>query len=1263
MAKKRRPPWDPFTRPQPTWDCVTHPTVLIQAWKKAHSYLRSKSWFADVLELDLSAVDLKNYINSLSTEIKAGPEAFAPAAMRLVPAPKSDENPWVFTSSGWEPGEETSKFMRPLAHLLLRDQVFATAILICLADYVETVQGDCSLSTEAAQKAGVSSYGNRLLCDWIKETGSPMRAEFTWGNAALYRKYYVDYRAFLQRPIDVCRRYRTVEGSDTEMGVVSLDLQGFYDAIPLAQARTALKSLCDTADVQSDEKFWQAVENCFAWNWERTDQNYKSLLKAQSLPVGIPQGLVAAGFFSNAYMVDFDRLVSRLIRRRKPEVNGGWKIVDYCRYVDDIRLVVVGTRISDNKNIAGNCAAWLGKRLKKSVESQKCNDKKSGYATHDELESRTLRPTLMSAIQGKLSGPFDLETLEDAGFALDGLLNTVRENEASYSSVSENATAHDDSPLSLARIHFAKHSVRDDTVVRFAAYRKVTSLRARRFLVAAEAGETRSLALSRVDAEMEMSARRLIRLWSRDPSLVIVLRHALNLFPAPELLEPVVEALKISVKPRSSAKENPDAAFTRAVALYAVGELFKAGLIETGVDVNQAELPEKADLDGYRELLADFASALLAEASTPWYVARPAVMFLLSVGRTPQLNSKARNVLGDEYSLLLSFVNEPISNDQGDPTHRVPLILVLDQLRGDRKRTLTRLRTVYAKLIATDREVFAEQLSLANPQLAAEFARQLRNRKLPASALMTEFVEASSEEGSSKHSTADLSRKSTLTQIMRARDNPFIQETAALQLLHQLAEAVVRNQFEADDLFPDGIALESTSNWTALLNPKRKLSLKVEKRSLQSKDPRYTTPSWAKGERALLYALGRVTRAAVLGNSDFTATGYEFFQCRDGYCGLRSSWFKRQHGLSAGLSISEWESASCSPWFASLITHLLSWPGSRVDPDGEFVSIVTVRGLLRAVKQRLGTLKSIFGSKTSTPFYDVPVSHAFTTPPILSMALIQTVRPTHGDLVTHGAELSSRAIRPVHRGHLASTLRLAADHISLRKTYDKPDRVDLVVLPELAVHRDDLDLVKRFIDATQAIVFCGIAFHHNHRRGGLVNSGLWIIPEHRKTGRSFRLLTQGKKHLIPSELTMNVLPYRPHQFILKLHDGVERKPYAVSATICFDATDLALAADLRDQTDMMIVAANNKDVPTFDTMATALSWHMFQHIVIVNSGEFGGSVVCAPYKQSYERVLKHDHGGFQAAISIVEIDLSDYQRMRERPPKKLKSPPAGFTRH
>ena len=343
--------------------------------------------------------------------------------------------------------------------------------------------------------------------------------------------------------------------------------------------------------------------------------------------------------------------------------------------------------------------------------------------------------------------------------------------------------------------------------------------------------------------------------------------------------------------------------------------------------------------------------------------------------------------------------------------------------------------------------------------------------------------------------------------------------------------------------------------------------------------------------------------------------------------------------------------------------HLLTWPGCRFDSEGEFSQVTTTAKLLEKVRQRIRHLAKMYGKSSSLPIYDVQIRNPLKNPPVISIGLIQTVRPTHEDLQNYGPELNGHGFRAIQRAHLASLLRLAWEHAKLRKTYDKNPQLDVVVLPEIAVHRQDVDLVERFIDATQAIVFCGLSFYKHERLNELVNSGLWILPERRNTGRSFRYLLQGKEHMMKSEVKLKIRSHRPHQYILRMDIGDGRKPVAISGAICFDATDLKLASDLRDLTDMLIIPANNKDVPTFDTMATALSWHMFQHVVIVNSGEFGGTVVQAPYKERHERTLVHDHGGMQAAISIVEIDLSDYQRMREKPPHELKSPPAGFARH
>ena len=70
----------------------------------------------------------------------------------------------------------------------LADQVVATALMLCLADRVETRQGDPRQSTrDQESRRQVVSCGNRLFCDAI---GSELRHR--WGSAKLYRDYYQD---------------------------------------------------------------------------------------------------------------------------------------------------------------------------------------------------------------------------------------------------------------------------------------------------------------------------------------------------------------------------------------------------------------------------------------------------------------------------------------------------------------------------------------------------------------------------------------------------------------------------------------------------------------------------------------------------------------------------------------------------------------------------------------------------------------------------------------------------------------------------------------------------------------------------------------------------------------------------------------------------------------------------------------------------------------------------------------------------------------
>ena len=133
----------------------------------------------------------------------------------------------------------------------------------------------------------------------------------------------------------------------------------------------------------------------------------------------------------------------------------------------------------------------------------------------------------------------------------------------------------------------------------------------------------------------------------------------------------------------------------------------------------------------------------------------------------------------------------------------------------------------------------------------------------------------------------------------------------------------------------------------------------------------------------------------------------------------------------------------------------------------------------------------------------------------------------------------------------------------------------------------------------------------------------------------------------------------------------------MSASVCYDATDLELARDLRDENDLYIVVALNRDVGTFDRMSEGLHYHMFQGVIVVNNGQFGGSSFFMPFKESFHRQVFHLHGQPQVSIAFAEISPrklinrpnstwvnlhGDLVEAIEDPPAgDWKTPPAGWS--
>src|ERR1019366_4055099 len=143
---------------RPSIHLLADEAVLAQAWKKSDSYIRKHNWYADLLELDCTLVALPECLKIWSDSARNGD--VGPGPMRLVPAPKNAS--WHFPSRGTSAGrwgfdkelarrntpgdsDDLKPELRPLAHLGIRDQTYSTAVMFCLADAVETLQGNTAL--------------------------------------------------------------------------------------------------------------------------------------------------------------------------------------------------------------------------------------------------------------------------------------------------------------------------------------------------------------------------------------------------------------------------------------------------------------------------------------------------------------------------------------------------------------------------------------------------------------------------------------------------------------------------------------------------------------------------------------------------------------------------------------------------------------------------------------------------------------------------------------------------------------------------------------------------------------------------------------------------------------------------------------------------------------------------------------------------------------------------------------------------------------
>ena len=1231
---------------KPDFDLLRKDYVLVQAWKKTADYIRYHNWFSDALELDWTTINLPEFMKEIG-ECLESPNAWQSDKLRIVPAPKSQR--WRVSKSGkWEPIKNgtTRARLRPLAHLSLRDQVVASAVMLCLANRVETKQGDPRNSIlDSESREEVSSYGNRLFCDMVSE-----ELHHRWGSTKLYRSYFQDYRSFISRPSKVAEYIKGKDGQ--RVFIIESDLSQFYDRVRPEQLNGALRSLQGDED---DPSFFDFAEKVLDWEWDSRDtREVVSHAEESDLRdfarVALPQGLVSAGFFANVVLIAFDeRLRSNIGEKVVP----GIRLEDACRYVDDLRLVVTTDLLAEE--CQKEIAQWLQLLLDDSASGLRLSKDKTKAAEFGGSERPFVRQsTRMERIQSGVSGGFDAIAGAEILDAVQGLM---RAQEALSRESVESGWQF--SPLP---------DVRDETVARFSAARFRTTYRSIRPLheavIPADATEETGSEVEQsfrvktprrqqdLDEDARAFALDLIERWVEDPSNVRLLRIGFDIWPDAEVLQAVLELLRPFIEPGGRRKA------PRRVAWYCLSELLRAGATETGLVDDEECLPASLDVQRYRKILHDEAARLirLPAATIPWYLRQQAFLFLavFDPDAAPVIRTGQSKETQD-YRKLILFLRGGLTR----PTVRdFATLAVLTRRAFSDADTSARLAR--GSLTVARKKEIAER----DPSFALELSRTVSDffDNLPVRIREDLCIETGVTSGDLK----------SLAEIVLSEEpaNPLRNELSLLRF----AAAMLRKLQESSpfEVITPGQVLLKLNIETDIAEV---VDLEVSVSRSATSSSFYTPPRWCEQSDHWRFQLGFLLRFILSRHPDFTSFMRPVYwkERSASYRPVRSHWYQRIFGLFNGQQAFGDDWLPITDWMEGFLLALLHWPGCRIPEGFDWVKS-GIAETLTGIEQRIKCLDGKRGRATGTLLLPMlarrPDADTLSRP--LRACVVQTVVPDN--ICNADLSFSEPDIRRKHRNHLSTALEGVRQMLNLRNTHEEQGRrLDWLILPELAVHPIDVRThLVPFARANKTLILTGLTYEELFTGDPMVNSALWIMPERTDDhGLQIRTRRQGKQYLAPDEEKFNVQGFRPCQWLVGYPWAEDHRPLWLTGSICYDATDLRLASDLREESDVFAIPAFNKDVKTFDQMSLALHYHMFQLVVVANNGKYGGSNAYWPSADARKRQIFHMHGQPQASIAFLDIDASEMADFLERRnhmaetiqphcPTKWKHPPAGL---
>jgi len=472
-----------------------------------------------------------------------------------------------------------------------------------------------------------------------------------------------------------------------------------------------------------------------------------------------------------------------------------------------------------------------------------------------------------------------------------------------------------DPDAALVQMVNFNHDIRTDTLKRFAANRLERVMRNKRKLNIEV--ETDSMLEEVADNESELLAKKLVWAWMQDPSLSLVLRKAFEIFPSPDIAEPVLEAIYRRCSFYSTGKDDR---ITAAMADYLMADMFRSSVDFHGT-FQRFDFPASSNPGGFLSLVCRFAQKAMSETNLPSFVARQALLLLAIMGKPVRMQNVDESIQHSLHSILAGMPIKLIRQ-------RLALYEVAAQITGDSNEVANHLIDTMKSVDSEIQEKILDEYAKRGGEFWATLWNRLK-RNGQYKNILSKYRWAAPQLVISPTPHTQF-----LSKIISSNKNGFIHEAGFLKLSIGLLK-LLRKEARFDVLSPKNIKVAQKTmqgpviSWAEVWKPEiAEINCISWANKINAEDPRFEIPEWVQKshDARVIYKFGAILRATVIGASDFTASRWKKSKI-GGYKGLRTGWFKRRMGMMYSPEALVGNFSTLSEWVSELLMTCLQWPG------------------------------------------------------------------------------------------------------------------------------------------------------------------------------------------------------------------------------------------------------------------------------------------------------------------------------------------------